>query len=139
MTHVFKTVGSTQIEVDIYCAQHLVPGSTLPPIFVALHGGAWIGGNRKEFNAALIDALLKRGFLVASFDYRLLPESSFVKGQLEDVRSIEAWVKKDLPRLLNCRPAQSILVGGQSAGALLALLTVCIDNSDREDERADSV
>lgn len=102
------------------------------PAVVALfiHGGAWIGGSKTEYCRPLFNEFLSRGCLVASAEYRLLPESSFVSGQLEDIRDLEPWLRQQLPRLLEkdgstTIQVKDVIVIGASAGAHLALLTVC--------------
>ena len=63
-------------------------------------------------------------------DYRLCPETLF-SGTCEDVKDIEGWLKNDLHTALQKNgydvsiDAQDVVVVGASAGAHLALLTVC--------------
>lgn len=65
--------------------------------------------------------------MVASMDYRLIPESSHLE-QLEDVADVEAWLREDLPAVLgdSMERERKIVVVGASAGAQLALLTVSV-------------
>lgn len=125
-THVYKTVGQTSIEVDIHLP---VPVRQLCPVLAFFHGGAWLGGNRGEYCRPLFQHFLAKGFIVASFDYRLLPESEFVRDQLADVRDAGAWIHDQLPAILSRDSYEmsrdDVVVAGSSAGALLALLTVC--------------
>ncbi|CAD0057681.1 unnamed protein product [Aureobasidium pullulans] len=93
-----------------------------------IHGGAWIGGNRQGFSRPVFEEFLSYGFVVVSTDYRLVPESSFINGQLEDIRDVETWIKTEMPSKLkdhgfDVQTEQIVVVGG-SAGALPALLTV---------------
>ncbi|THX93659.1 hypothetical protein D6D03_09974 [Aureobasidium pullulans] len=97
---------------------------------LSIHGGAWIGGNRQEFSRPVFEEFLSHEFVVVSTDYRLAPESSFVNGQLEDIRDVETWIKTEMPSKLkdhgfDVQTEQIVVVGG-SAGALLALLTTDI-------------
>lgn len=67
--------------------------------------------------------------MVVSADYRLLPESDFLTGQLEDIRDLEDWLRRMLPGLVMQSAdirvdSEAIVVLGASAGAHLALLTV---------------
>lgn len=128
-THVYKTAGRTSIEVDIHLP---VPIRQTPrPVLAFFHGGAWLGGNRGECCRPLFQYFLTKGFVIASFDYRLLPESDFVRDQLADVRDAGAWICDQLPSILSRDSYEmskgDVVVVGSSAGALLALLTVCAD------------
>lgn len=59
---------------------------------------------------------------------RLLPESDFISGQLEDIRDLSKWMHEDLSNHLSQNgprtSIEDVIVAGASAGALLALLTV---------------
>lgn len=59
-------------------------------------------------------------------DYRLLPETS-IEGQMEDIRDVEGWLRKNLARevkeYFSRVQNDKIVVVGASAGAHLALLT----------------
>jgi acetyl esterase/lipase len=79
----------------------------------------------------LFEELLDRGFIIMSTDYGLLPESSFLHRQLQDIRDVGTWIINDLPQNLEQEAgvhiqAGKIVVAGASAGTLLALLTVGI-------------
>lgn len=65
-------------------------------------------------------------------DYRFCPETSF-EGQCEDVSSIEGFLRDDLGKLTKDGvkvnvDGEKIVVAGASAGAHLALLTVCLNS-----------
>ena len=95
-----------------------------------IHGGGWISGTRREFCRPLFSEFLRRGFVVATIDYRLLPESDFRTGQLEDIRDSEHWLKVTLPTVLQEKypglqvDTSSVIVCGASAGSHLATFTV---------------
>lgn len=63
-------------------------------------------------------------------DYRFLPESTFEE-QCSDVKDVEPWLRTELRRELVKEGIEvvidkrRIIVAGASAGAHLALLTVC--------------
>lgn len=125
-TCVFKTVTSTNtnIHIDIYVPS--VPcADDLAPIALFIHGGGWTGSNRSDYSRPLFQCFLDLGFVVASMDYRLIPESSHLE-QLEDVKDVEPWLRNELPPILGPeRGERKIVVIGASAGAQLALLVVC--------------
>lgn len=124
-TCIYKTVGELSIKVDLYLPP---PGNAkFYKIALFIHGGGWTGSNRTDYSRPLFHRFLSLSFIVASMDYRLLPETGF-KGQLEDIRDIEPWLRTALPSELGETSSHfnvsNIIVVGASAGALLALLTV---------------
>ena len=66
-------------------------GSGPFPIMVELHGGAWVGGNRLNGDAAN-EALAKRGVIVAALDFRTPPESPY-PASLSDIHYGIRWCK----------------------------------------------
>lgn len=128
-TYIYKTVGDIKIEVDV---QYLSAGAPSlnqkRPIFLNIHGGGWMGGNRSNVCRPMAYEFLQRGFIVLSMDYRLIPESDFVTEQLEDIRDIEGWLRGVLPDILKKQNVEAdtdnIIVSGGSAGALLSAFTV---------------
>ncbi|THW57350.1 alpha/beta-hydrolase [Aureobasidium pullulans] len=128
LTYTYKQVENTIINLDVFLPSKRYGARNIPsPIMLFVHGGAWIGGNRQEFSRPVFEEFLSHEFVVVSTDYRLAPESSFVNGQLEDIRDVETWIKTEMPSKLkdhgfDVQTEQVVVVGG-SAGALLALLT----------------
>ncbi|KAH8812928.1 Alpha/Beta hydrolase protein [Xylogone sp. PMI_703] len=137
-TYIYKTVGSINIEVDVeYLSDEAVtPGfnnrQSTPqkrPILLWIHGGGWIGSIRNDYPRPLIYDFLQRGFVITSIDYRLLPESDFLREQVQDVVDVEAWLRGKLPLILEEQGSgvqvdtERIAVAGGSAGSLLAAFT----------------
>ncbi|KEQ68320.1 alpha/beta-hydrolase [Aureobasidium namibiae CBS 147.97] len=122
---VYKKVGNTTISLDVFLPDNLESISTEVRVFLFIHGGAWIAGNRESYCRPLFDEFLSRGYAVITADYRLVPESSFQE-QLEDIRDLEQWIRQDLPEVLANRQrgvrCGDIIVAGASAGAHVALL-----------------
>lgn len=122
-------VENTIINLDVFLPSKRDGAHNISsPVMLFIHGGAWIGGNRQEFSRPVFEEFLSHGFVVVSADYRLVPESSFINGQLEDIRDVETWIKTEMPSKLkdhgfDVQTEQIVVVGG-SAGALLAFLTV---------------
>lgn len=82
---VFKQIDNISIEADVYGPDIETNGThqqTTYPVLLFIHGGAWISRRRQEYCRPLFEELLAHRFIVESTDYRLLPESSFVHGQL---------------------------------------------------------
>lgn len=86
--------------------------SSRDEIFVWIHGGYWQGSSIDE---ALIgaDELVSRGFGFGAIEYVLAPEVS-VSAIIDDCASALGWLQKE-------NPGKSVILGGHSAGAHLAL------------------
>ncbi|GMF76732.1 unnamed protein product [Aspergillus oryzae] len=126
-TYVYKTIRDLKLEVDVFIPDNLPYKDTTTAVLF-LHGGGWIGGDRTEYCRPLFDEFLAQQYVVASAKYRLLPESDFISGQLEDIRDLSKWMHEDLSNHLSQNgprtSIEDVIVAGASAGALLALLTV---------------
>ena len=105
-------------QLDLYLPES--PAKTASgrtPLVVWVHGGAWRGGNKLNLPAAY---LLKKGFAVASVNYRLSGEAVF-PAQLEDCQAALAWLRANAAA--HSLDADRIGVWGSSAGGhLVALL-----------------
>jgi acetyl esterase/lipase len=95
------------------------PAGTAPPagVYVHCHGGGWTIGS-----AAAQDVELERisdasGLIVASVEYRLAPEHPY-PAPLDDCETALRWVIENGAGELG---TGTVLAGGQSAGANLAL------------------
>lgn len=76
-----------------------------------------------------VKALLKRGFLPVSIDYRLCPELPLAEGSIPDAVDALAWVRETLPGLQRARSdvqidCSRIMAGGWSSGGHLAMVLV---------------
>ncbi|KAB8269029.1 hypothetical protein BDV30DRAFT_251775 [Aspergillus minisclerotigenes] len=74
-TYVYKTIRDLKLEVDVFIPDNLPYKDTTTAVLF-LHGGGWIGEDRTEYCRPLFDEFLARQYLVASANYRLLPEHS---------------------------------------------------------------
>lgn len=128
-TCIYKTVGKVSIPLDIYLPEDDATDkhASRHPVMVFIHGGGWTGGTRVDYSRPLFKRFLDLGFVIASVDYRLLPETDF-KGQLKDIRDVEPWIRNKLAQEIKDQTIEvdvsKVLVCGASAGAHLALLTV---------------
>jgi acetyl esterase/lipase len=91
-------------------------GRRAAPWVIAIHGGYWAGGSRKNIPAA-VEAFYGAGFQVFSIDYPLLPAVRW-SDQRASVLSATAWVKAHAA-MLRIDPARGV-VYGESAGGNLA-------------------
>lgn len=86
-TVVYKTVGPTEIQADVYRR-----GGTQPrPAIVWIHGGALIMGDRHSVPKDLIELAKANNYVLVSLDYRLAPEVKLSE-IIADVKDAFAWL-----------------------------------------------
>ena len=93
------------------------------PIIVWIHGGGWRKGDKAGVQRKPL-ALVERGFVFASINYRFVPEVT-IKQMMADVAQAIAWVRQHAAEFGG--DPNRIVVMGHSAGAHLAAL-VCTDD-----------
>jgi acetyl esterase/lipase len=123
----FKTVeyariGTRSLRLDLYRGDERWPGPR--PVFVYVHGGAWVIGNRRQQGRLTIHELAAAGWLCASIDYRLSPRATF-PDHLDDVRAALTWLRAHVAE--HGGDPRFIVIGGGSAGAHLASLATLED------------
>lgn len=82
--------------------------------------------SRKDVRPLQTQILLEAGFLPVSIEYRLCPETSLLKGPMQDVRSALSWARRTLPSLSLIRPdirpdGDHVVAVGWSTGGYLAM------------------
>ena len=91
--------------------------STQPfPVVVWIHGGAWLGGNKKKPFPLLF---VQHGYAIASINYRHSTQATF-PAQIYDCKAAIRWLRANAEKY-NLHPDR-IGVWGSSAGAHLAAL-----------------
>jgi acetyl esterase/lipase len=86
-----------------------------------IHGGGLIFGSRTiSPRPFFLEALVQLGFVVATVDHRLAPETK-LDGIFEDIRELWRWLHEQGPTLFGSDPSRSCIAGA-SAGAYLSLL-----------------
>lgn len=88
------------------------------PVVLALHGGNWIGGGRRDLDA-LARRLASQGYAVACMGYRFAPEAIF-PAQRDDARAAARWLQAQAYDY--GLDADRLFVLGVSAGGQLAAL-----------------
>jgi acetyl esterase/lipase len=89
------------------------------------HGGAWVGGNRKDLSvggrsaASIMEVVAARGYVAASVGYRLAPKHKF-PAQIQDARSAVRFLRAHAKEYGIDK--DKFAAGGFSAGGHLALL-----------------
>jgi para-nitrobenzyl esterase len=138
-----QTVTYSQVnnlEMDIYQPAGDTAGNR--PVVILAHGGGFINGFRN--NPAMVEmgnTLAKRGYVAMSFSYRLAPgflqlfdslvAADVVVKAIGDARAAVRYVRKSVdegnPYAID---PDRIFIGGNSAGAVLALTLGFLDSTD---------
>jgi len=126
--------------MDIYMPAAGTDTLSQRPVLVWAFGGAFVAGDRTQMHFLARESA-KLGYVSASIDYRILqlsfpfPDSTemmdiAVKASSDMKAAVRHFVKDaDTDNLYNINPNQ-IFVGGLSAGAITALMTGAVDESD---------
>lgn len=103
--------------VDLY-----VPDGSGPwPLVLAIHGGAFMAGDRKR-ELPHVPGLLEHGYAVAAVEYRLSGEALFPAG-VQDVKQATAYLRAHAAEL-NLDPSFFAAWGRSAGGHLSAMLGV---------------
>lgn len=115
-TFIYKEAAGLRIAMDVYRNGE----SQSQPAILWIHGGALIGGRREGIRTDQLKAYLDAGYVVASIDYRLAPESK-LPDIAADLRDAFHWLREEGPKIAGVDP-ERIAAVGHSAGGYLALL-----------------
>ena len=115
--------GSKAHMLDIYRPEDS-QNKTLP-VIINVHGGGLIIGN-KEFNRYFCALLCKKGFLVYSIEYRLIPDC-LIYDQIADVFMAMDYIKERLAA--DGGDLEHVYMAGDSGGACLITYANAIQNS----------
>jgi acetyl esterase/lipase len=124
--------------LDIYRPRGAGGGSDARPVFVNVHGGAWILGDKERQAMPLIHHLASLGWVCVTINYRLSPRSTF-PDHIVDVKRALAWVKENIASY-GGDPAFVVLSGGSAGGHLASLAALTPDDAalGPGSERADT-
>jgi acetyl esterase/lipase len=122
----YATVNGEKLQLDV-----AVPAGDGPfPCVVMLHGGAWMGGSRREFTAegrgkdgkptpSWVELAAQKGYVAAAVSYRLAPKHKF-PAMVEDARAAVRFLRAHA-KAYKIDPDR-FAAAGFSAGGHLALL-----------------
>lgn len=116
---VYSTAAGEELTMDLYFPTNTA-GRSLPTVLY-LHGGGWQTGGKSMI--AMIPGpteLVRRGYLVASVDYRLAPQYKF-PSMLEDAKCAVRFLRAHANEF-NLDPNRIGVIGESSGGHLAALL-----------------
>ena len=102
--------------LDVFMPQASATGR---PVLIFVHGGAFVGGNKRMPNSPFYDNIMlwavKNGFIGVNMTYRLAPQSPWPAGA-EDIAAAVQWVSKEITER-GGDPSRIYLMG-HSAGAI---------------------
>lgn len=87
------------------------------PCVISVHGGSWAGGDSRQL-PELNSELAKRGYHVASINYRLAPTHIY-PAPVEDIQTTIAWLKAHASEL--SIDSSNFILLGRSAGGQIVL------------------
>ncbi|MFN8038373.1 MAG: alpha/beta hydrolase [Acidimicrobiales bacterium] len=113
----YASTSSSQV-LDLW----LPPNASGPvPLVIFIHGGAFKGGD-KAMEAGNVQALLDRGYAVASVNYRLSGEAPF-PAAVQDVKAAVRYLRANATTY-GINPDQIVAWGESAGGNLAAMLGV---------------
>lgn len=130
---------SVTLEMDVY--EPVGDVLTARPVVVLAHGGSFLFGMKTDLKAAC-ERLAKRGYVVASIQYRLypwlilgFPDSTKVADTatkaVGDMKAAVRYFREDASTTNQFKAdADNIFIGGYSAGAVTALTASYLDAAD---------
>lgn len=111
----YAAISPTQ-KLDIYWPAE---GNGPFPVILSIHGGAFMGGDKRDFQVMPMLEATKHGYIVVSINYRLSSESKF-PALVHDVKAAIRWVRAQAkPYLFD---PERIATWGGSAGGYLSLM-----------------
>lgn len=105
----YAQVDGHSLKLDLYRPD----GATSPPLLVWIHGGAWRAGSKDKMP---LGELVKRGYAIASVDYRLSPVAKF-PAQIHDCKAAIRFLRAKAE--LYGYDSSYIGIAGSSAGGHL--------------------
>ena len=92
------------------------------PVFVYIHGGAWMIGDKREQGFPLLFELSRRGWVGVTVNYRLSPRATW-PDHIVDCKRALAWVREHIAEY-GGDPTFVAVSGGSAGGHLAALLAL---------------
>ncbi len=93
-----------------------------PPLVVFFHGGGWVQGNVRSYDALCAQVAHRVGAVVVSVEYRLAPEHVFPAG-LQDAYDATLWAVEHA-RSLGADPLRLAVMGDSAGGNFAAAVTL---------------
>ena len=123
----YATLSPAQ-KLDIYLPNE---GAGPFPIIVAIHGGSFVRGDKRDFQIVPIMEALKRNYAVVAINYRLSDEAKF-PCQINDVKAAIRWIRANGEKY-TLNPGKIGIWGDSAGGNLAALAGTSCDIKELED------
>jgi acetyl esterase/lipase len=129
--------GFRPLRVDIY--RQVAPKGTRP-LVIYIHGGGWQSGHTRHSGAfanwpGVLASLARKGYVVASVEYRLSGEAKF-PAAIHDVKNAIKWLRANAAKY-SLDPQKTIVWGGSAGGQLAALAATTCGVAGVEPDAAD--
>jgi acetyl esterase/lipase len=98
------------------------------PVFLYVHGGGWVIGDKREQGLPLMLHLAARGWLCVTANYRLSPRATF-PDHLIDLKLALAWVKAHISEY-GGDPGYVVISGGSAGGHLCSLAALTANDPE---------
>lgn len=95
----------------------ILPNGPVSALIIFVHGGGWVMGSRRDFEALTRSLAHYCGAAVLAPDYRLAPEHPFPAAS-DDVYAVTKWAAENVVTLVGAKVP--VVVAGDSAGGNLA-------------------
>jgi acetyl esterase/lipase len=112
--------------LDVYRARDPERRRPDAPVFLYVHGGAWVIGNKGQQGRLMAHRLADAGWIVVSINYRPSPWATF-PDHIHDVKRAIRWVREHIAEYGG--DPRFVVIGGGSAGAHLASLAALTPNA----------
>ncbi len=112
----YATIESRELKLDLY-APKTKPSKPMP-VVMWIHGGGWKSGSKNNPRQAL--AMLQRGYILVSVEYRLSGEATF-PAAIADCKAAVRWVRANA-KTYGMDPKRVGAWGSSAGGHLVALL-----------------
>lgn len=126
---VYGERGDRKLLLDLYSPEGKPPAEGWPAA-IAVHGGGWSGGSRREYGPLMAAPLAARGYVVAAIDYTLArPDDPAWPENIEDVREAVRWLRREA-KSLGINPDRIVGLGSSAGGHLVERLGTWAEGDD---------
>jgi acetyl esterase/lipase len=130
--------GTSKHRLDIFRLRRAAAVSCAP-VFLFIHGGAWVMGDKREQGLPLIHHLAAAGWVCVTLNYRLSPSATWPEHVVDCKRAL-AWVHAHIEEY-GGDPRRIAVSGGSAGGHLAALVALTPGDPELQPgfEQADTV
>lgn len=102
------------------------------PVVVSIHGGAFMGGDKRDIQLTPMLEVLKRGYVLVGVNYRMSAEAKF-PALIHDIKAAIRWIRANAETYL-FDPWRIATWGGSAGGYLSLMAGVAADIADELDD-----